>query len=316
LGRIEYRKSEIIAVVKLMIGAAIISFSSVWVKLANVAPTVSGFYRVFIGGVVLFAICIVRREKLWGGAGYLAIGVACGLVFALDLFAWHRSVLYIGPGLATILPNLQVFLLAMFGILYLGERPDFRFYLAMPLAVFGLFLLVGIGWDTLRQIEKTGIAFGLIAAVFYAGYTLSLRRLQTHPKALHPIASLALVSLISAGFLLAGAVSENQSLSIPDSRSVLALVAMGVFSQVIGWVLITGALPVIRASLAGLLLLLQPTLAFVWDMLFFHRPTTAVALVGVVTTLFAIYLGILGSTNQKRVSKGFNARKHETGDGR
>ena len=37
-------------------------------------------------------------------------------------------------------------------------------------------------------------------------------------------------------------------------------------------VLITGGLSRVRASTVGLLLLLQPTLAFVWDVLFFDRP--------------------------------------------
>ena len=36
---------------RLFIGAALISLSPVWVKLVNVSPTTSGFYRVLIGGV-------------------------------------------------------------------------------------------------------------------------------------------------------------------------------------------------------------------------------------------------------------------------
>jgi drug/metabolite transporter (DMT)-like permease len=297
----DVRKTEIAAALQLMTGAVLISFSGVWVQLADVAPTVSGFYRVLIGGGVLFSVCLLKGKKLWGGAGYLAIEIVCGFVFALDLFVWHRSVLYIGPGLATILPNFQVFLLALAGILLLGERPDARFYLAVPLAVFGLFLLVGIDWRTFHRIEKTGVVLGLVTAVLYAGYTLSLRRLQTHPCALSPMASLALVSLISAGFLLVFALFENHSLMIPDSRSLLVLTALGIFSQVIGWVLIAGALPVIRISLAGLLLLLQPTLAFVWDVVFFHRLTSPVTVVGVAVTLTAIYLGLLGGSGRKRV---------------
>ena len=38
---------------RLFVGATMISFSPVWVKLVSVSPTTSGFYRVCIGGVAL-----------------------------------------------------------------------------------------------------------------------------------------------------------------------------------------------------------------------------------------------------------------------
>ena len=44
---------------RLFIGAALISLSPVWVKLVSVSPTVSGFYRVLIGGGALAVVgCI------------------------------------------------------------------------------------------------------------------------------------------------------------------------------------------------------------------------------------------------------------------
>jgi drug/metabolite transporter (DMT)-like permease len=50
-------------------------------------------------------------------------------------------------------------------------------------------------------------------------------------------------------------------------------------------------LPAVFASLAGFILLLQPSLAFVWDVLLFQRPTSLMNWVGVSIVLFAIYLG-------------------------
>jgi len=40
-------------VIKMLIAAVIISTSSVWVKLSQVDPSVSGFYRMFIGGALM-----------------------------------------------------------------------------------------------------------------------------------------------------------------------------------------------------------------------------------------------------------------------
>ena len=56
--------------------------------------------------------------------------------------------------------------------------------------------------------------------------------------------------------------------------------------------LISKALPKLEASRAGLILLLQPTFAFVWDILFFSRASTWLEMLGALVALFAIYLGV------------------------
>ena len=66
-------------------------------------------------------------------------------------------------------------------------------------------------------------------------------------------------------------------------------------SQMLGWLLIAWAIPQLPPSITGLSLLLQPALSFVWDVLFFSRPTTALHWLGAAITLCAIYLGLTGS---------------------
>ena len=55
--------------------------------------------------------------------------------------------------------------------------------------------------------------------------------------------------------------------------------------------IITRALPRVSVSFAGLALLLQPALSYVWDILFFNKIVTAVSISGLGLTLAAIYLG-------------------------
>jgi drug/metabolite transporter (DMT)-like permease len=99
------------------------------------------------------------------------------------------------------------------------------------------------------------------------------------------------VSLVTAVFLGAEVLREGYSFRIPDRQTFLSLAALGLFSQSVGWILISHALPGMRASLSGFILLLQPCLAFVWDVLLFQRPTSWLNWVGVVLTLAAIYIG-------------------------
>ena len=80
---------------------------------------------------------------------------------------------------------------------------------------------------------------------------------------------------------------------ITGRHSLLVVATLALFSQSLGFILITHGLPKIRASLSGLILPLQPALAFVWDVLFFKRPTTLINWLGVLVALAAIYLGMV-----------------------
>jgi drug/metabolite transporter (DMT)-like permease len=66
---------------------------------------------------------------------------------------------------------------------------------------------------------------------------------------------------------------------------------VGVLSTTIGWSMISSAVRHVPATVAGLFLLLQPALAFVWDILLFDRPTDWPEIFGILLILSAIYLG-------------------------
>jgi len=274
-----------------MAGALMTSFSGVWVKISHVTPTVSGFYRVLFGGLFLLAAACWQREITWKGRQNLLLGFLCGLFLALDLFLWHQSIHYIGPGLATILGNFQVFLLAGLGVVFMGEKVSSRFLFAILMAILGLFLVVGIQWNQLGSQYKSGVYLGLATAVAYTAFLLSLRKLHAGGSEAITFYGMMLVSFATVIFLGLQAVYSGDSFVIPDTQSLAALLLLGLTSQGIGWILISNALPRVRASFAGLILLLQPSLAFIWDVLFFQRPTSVVNWIGVIMAITAIYFG-------------------------
>jgi drug/metabolite transporter (DMT)-like permease len=259
---------------------------------AHVTPNVSAFYRVFFGSIVLLAAAVYHWEIKWLKLRHLLLSVLCGILFALDLWLYHYSVQYIGPGLATIIPNFQVFILAGFGILFLKEPVRLLYLLSLPMTLVGLFMIVGVDWSELEPSYRVGVYYGLAAAVFYATFILLLRKLQADQMGAPPFFVLLMVSLSTAVFLAAEVIHSNDSFQIPDLQSFFSLAALGLFSHALGWILITNALPKIRTSFSGLILLLEPALAFVWDVLFFQRPTSLVNWMGVLIALTAIYLGM------------------------
>lgn len=284
---------------RMLVGAVLISFSAVFVRLADVPPTVSGFYRMFFGGMGLLLVLWLSGRRLRVPKGIALLLLFAAVFFAADLWFWHRSIHYVGPGLATILGNFQVFILASVGILMLGERPGIRFAAGLALAFGGLWLLVGVDWQSLPLDYQLGVWFGLGTAVAYSAYMLTLRLAQSRPAAGGTIVQMTIMSGLCAALMAGLVVIEGHSFEIPDAKSWWSLIAYGLVSQVLGWVLIARALPQLNASVIGMILLLQPTLSFIWDILFFARPTTSLEYLGASLALAGIYLGALTRGNRK-----------------
>ncbi len=78
---------------------------------------------------------------------------------------------------------------------------------------------------------------------------------------------------------------------IPDSTSLLVLIGAGVVSTTLGWSLISSAMRETPAPVASLVLLLQPALSRVRDVLFFQRPTADHEIFGITLIFAAIFLG-------------------------
>jgi drug/metabolite transporter (DMT)-like permease len=161
----------------------------------------------------------------------------------------------------------------------------------VPLALLGLALIVGFDWTTLPENYKLGVVLGLLTAMAYAAYLLTLRLIRETSTFRVPTREMAVVSILCAVILAVSVVAEGESLAIPSYADLGWLIAYGVLSHCLGWLFIASSLSEVSAVETGIALLLQPTLSFVWDVLFFSRPMTAIELAGASIALVAIYLG-------------------------
>ena len=171
------------ALLWMLSGAALIGSNGLMVRFAETPPTISAFYRMLFAGLMLGAVITLQRgwrplpRQVWWWCA------AAAAAFAADLWLWHRSILLVGPGLATLLANGQVFFMALAGVVLFGERVGLRFASGIGLAFFGLYLMLGGDWDSLPAGYRWGVWAGLGTGLCYALYNLALRRTQREAHA-------------------------------------------------------------------------------------------------------------------------------------
>lgn len=273
------------------LGALCISLAAPLVKSTAVAPETAAVFRMFFGALALAGVLCCAPEWRRGWRTGWSSSALIALFFTLDLWFWHRSIHWLGPGLATLLANFQVFLLPLVAGWLYGERPKPAFYLGLALAALGLLLLFGLNWQQFSGLNRWGIGYGLLTALAYSAYLLSLRHYQSKGQAPSAAARLFQVCVWSALMLALIDLPRWSSYAQISSPDWLRLIALGVLCQVMGWLFITRGLPGLSAAVAGLLLLLQPSLSLTWDHFWFGLALSHSQMAGVVICLLGIYCG-------------------------
>ncbi|WP_243733052.1 DMT family transporter [Luteimonas yindakuii] len=284
------------ALASMLVGAVLIGSNGLMVRLADTAPTVSAFYRMLFAAVMLAVLVSARGDwrRLPRAVWWLALLPAAA--FAADLWLWHRSILLVGPGLATLLANAQVFFMALAGVLLFGERIGARFVAGIALAFLGLWLLLGGDWAGLPADYRWGVWLGLATGLCYAVYNIGLRQVQRAATAVTPGRSapiaqmLAVVSALCALLLGLAGVAEGVSFVIPDLASLGWLLLLAAVGHCLSWILISRAMQRLPVALVGLLLLAQPVCAFLLDLAVLERATTPREWTGLALTLAGIFL--------------------------
>jgi len=285
----------------LAFGAVCVSFAPVFVKMIVedvLGPTAIGFWRLFLGAIILFGWSVAAGHKIRISARMMKWTALAGAIFFLDLFLWHRSIIYAGAGMATILANTQVFWTAILSFFIFKEKLSLKFFSSAIAAIIGVALLAGYGSEiefSLRYIE--GVLFGLATGIVYANYLVTLKVAGQREDRPHFVTLVAWVSLFGAVILGLSGWVESDPFLPPDGRTWLVLIALAVVAQALGWWAIASGLPRIDISKGGLILLLQPVLATVWGFFLFSEYLTWIQLIGAVVTLTAIYVG---STRTRR----------------
>jgi drug/metabolite transporter (DMT)-like permease len=276
-----------------VLGACVIAFSAILVRLASVSPSTAAFFRCLYALPAL-ALLAWLEQRRHGARPWRQRGMAwvAGAILGVNLTVWNHSIDAVGAGLATVLGNIQVVLVGVFAWVALGERPENRSLASVPLVFAGVVLISGVvGSGAYGRDPLVGVIFGLLTAVTYAFFLLILR--QTGASERRPAGPLFDATVSAALVAAAGGLVVGDIDWVPGPESQAWLVLLALSSQVLGWLLISVSLPRLPAVRTSIVLMLQPVGTVLLGALLLSEAPSAVQLLGVAIVIVGVVVASL-----------------------
>lgn len=304
----------------LMVGVAALAFTAPWVKLANFEPATSAILRVGLALVVLLPFAFRERASIGGvNKTGVVLALVAGFFLGIDFTAWNYSIFFVGSGVASVLLNLQIIILPALAVVFDGYRPRKRYYILVPIMVFGVLLTGGVldsgpseGPTEVygMNIAILGTLLGATSGVCYGIYLYASRKSSTlnpgrivQPMAITCAAQLIAPTLflllfsgrgfdVTSGVLIDGDLPFDPETVVGDAISGINwfwMIVLAVVGQAMAWTFVQYGSVRLDTSLVAGLLLLSPvaTVALIAPVLFGEVPSVLQVL-GVVIVLGAV----------------------------
>jgi len=270
------------------IGALALAFSGILFRLSHTSPETGAFFRCLFALPPLFAL-MWWEQRRWGRRDVRQRSWAwvAGVFFAADLLFWHHAILFVGAGLATVLSNTQVVLVAALAWLVFSERPHRLVLASIPVVSIGVVLVSGLlesgayGANPAR-----GTVFGLLTGLSYAVFLLVMRRGQR--GVIGPGGPLFDATLSCAVVCFVTGLAVGDLDLTPSGASLAWLVLLALLTQVVGWVLVSISLPRLPAAVTSVSLTFQPVCAVLFAAAILGESPSTLQLLGAATILVGL----------------------------
>ena len=282
------------------LGALAIAFSAILVREANVPPASAAIFRCAYALPPLALLAWMERRAY--GPRPLAqrrLAMIAGIFFAIDLVVWHHTIEYVGAGLATVLGNTQVLIVAVLAWILLGEQPNRRLLASLPVALVGVVLISGVvGSEPYGSNPVLGVITGVVTGIAYSGFLLVLRRGNADLR--RPAGPLFDATLVGAVASLLMGLPLHEVQLLPTWPAHLWLILLALSSQVVGWLLISVSLPRVPAALTSVVLTLQPVGSVLLSMVLLAEAPSAFQLLGAALILAGLVLATMRARGNER----------------
>jgi len=291
-------RTERIAILALFVGAVTIAFAPILVRLSEVGPSATGFHRFLLAIPLYWAMAATLpratvaegSERPTSVRDFVLIPMA-GVYLAADVAVWHYSIQMTTVANSTLLANVAPVFVVLAGWILFGTRVTGTYMIGLAAAMTGVFILSRASLS-LSEEHFIGDLLGVLTAVFYAAYQMSVERLR---KRFSTVTIMKYAIPASALIMLPVALASGDDLLPVTLAGWGFLIALAAGPQVFGQGLIAWALAHLPVAFASVSLLVQPVTAALVAWALFGEQIGAQQAVGGVIVLAGIMLARRGS---------------------
>lgn len=269
-----------------------IAWSAILVRWADIPGSASAFYRVLIASCVLLPWRSIhtpagaRRQTPTRRACVLAI--AAGVFFALDLAFFNTAVMRSSAATTSLLGSNAPVFVGLGSWLLLKKKPHRLFWTGLAASMAGIVLMLAAGAKaSTGPHDLIGDLMAIAAALCFAGYILAVAEARASMDTL-TLNTIAMVASTAA--LLPICLTIDAPLWHYSGGTWIALIWLGVVSQVGAYLAIAYALGHLPATVVAIGLLAQAPLTTLLAALLLKERLNATQLVGGALVLAGIYV--------------------------
>ncbi|WP_315920147.1 DMT family transporter [Mesorhizobium sp. SP-1A] len=274
-------------------GALAMGISPIFVRLSDVGPFASAFYRVFLALPVLYAWMRIEQKRLGSGRParrFSPAVVATGLAFAGDLFFWHLAILNTSIANSTFFATTAPVWVGLIGWVALGRR-------VAPMTIVGLLLCLAGGgalvWQSLALSpgHLVGDLYAELTAVFFGIYFLTVEWARRTEGAATITFHMSLITAALLAIVAIGAqLFYGQRLFPSSATGWLVLLCLATISHAGGQGLLSLALGSLPSMFSSLVIFLEAVAAAALAWLILGEEVTQLQGLGGLAILFGIWL--------------------------
>ena len=275
-----------LAIIALLAGATCIGTSALFVKVSETGPVSTAFWRVFLALPFLWAWAWMdQRHGAPAHSSPRGLLFAAGFFFAGDLAVWHWSIVLTSVANAVLLANLAPIFVTLAAWLWWRKKPATKFLAGLAAALIGVMLVIGGDIPNSGGRALLGDALGVVTAMFYAAYLLTVTRLR---GSVSTARIMAVSSVVTTVFLLPLAWLSGEIFFPATAAGWAKVFGLALISQVAGQSLIAYAMAHLPTTVSSVGLLLQPVMAGLFAWILLGETLGAVAFAGAVLVLIGI----------------------------
>jgi drug/metabolite transporter (DMT)-like permease len=277
----------------LLLGGVAIGFSPILVRLSDLAPLASGFWRLGLSVPILGLLALLtaptarrggvaftRTDHLWA--------IAAGVAYGIDIACWHLALFYTSVTDATLIANLAPLVVTLSAIVLFSERPGPIYYLGFALSIAGAIALVlqkPVGAAPVDRLLGDLLAVG--AAITYGAYML----IAGHLRQRHSAQTVVFyTTVVSAAIMLATTLWTGAALLPGSWIGWLVVLGIAVVSHSGGQMLIIYALGHLPASFSSMTQFIQTAVAALAAWIVLNEPLTVLKVLAAVAILAGIII--------------------------